>query len=119
LDSTIFTKSLLIQLLAVAAVSLVLGLLLPKSFFESWGWLSGPTAWLACALLTAAVLRLDLARTVLGAALAGLPSIIFVVVGVHWLGALFAALLFAAWCGRGSATGFLKHSRDSAGPDTA
>jgi len=106
----IFWKSALIQLLAVAAVSIVLALLLPKSFFESWGWLSGPTAWLICAAFTASVLKLDLARTVLGAALAGLPSIVFVLVGVHWLGALFATLLFATWCGRGVAAGFLQRA---------
>lgn len=103
-------KSALIQLLAVAAASVVLALLLPKSFFESWGWLSGPAAWLICAAFTASVLKLDLPKTVFGAALAGLPSIVFVLVGVHWLGALFGALLFAAWCGRGSAAGFLHRS---------
>jgi hypothetical protein len=105
---SIFLKSLLIQLLAVAAVSIVLALLLPHSFFESWGWVSGPLAWLACAGFTATVLDLDLPRTVLGAALAGLPSIVFVVVGVHWLGAVFAGLLFAAWCARGVVTGMLR-----------
>lgn len=98
MNRTILWKSALVQLLAVAAVSTVLGLLLPTSFFESWGWLSGPTAWLACATFTARVLRLELLRTVFGAALAGLPSVIFVVIGLHWLGALFAAALFALWC---------------------
>jgi len=98
MNRTILWKSALVQLLAVAAVSTVLGLLLPTSFFESWGWLSGPTAWLACSAFTARVLRLELLRTVFGAALAGLPSVIFVVIGLHWLGALFAAALFALWC---------------------
>jgi hypothetical protein len=97
---SIFIKSVVIQLLAVAAVSIVLAALLPKSFFESWGWLSGPSAWLLCAAFTASVLKLDPAKTVFGAALAGLPSIMFVVVGLHWLGALFAALLFGLWCAR-------------------
>lgn len=106
----IFWKSAVVQLLAVAAVSIVLALLLPKSFFESWGWLSGPTAWLLCAAFTATILRLNPAGTVLGAALAGLPSIVFVLIGVHWLGALFAAFLFASWCGRGVATGRLQSS---------
>jgi hypothetical protein len=106
----IFWKSALIQLLAVAVVAVVLALLLPKSFFEAWGWLSGPTAWLLCAAFTAGVLKLDLPRTVLGAALAGLPSIVFVFIGIHWLGALFAALLFAAWCARGFQAGFLQPS---------
>ena len=116
MDWKIFWKSALIQLLAVAAVSLVLGALLPKSFFESWGWLSGPTAWLLCAAFTAAILKMDLPRTVLGAALAGLPSVVFVVIGLHWLGALFAAFLFAAWCGRGVASGLIQRSGE---PDAA
>jgi hypothetical protein len=100
MNRSIFLKSVSIQLLAVAAVSILLAVLLPKSFFESWGWLSGPTAWLLCAAFTASVLKLDLPKTVLGAALAGLPSIIFVVVGLHWLGAIVAAALFGAWCAR-------------------
>jgi hypothetical protein len=118
MDRTILWKSSLIQLLAVAVVSTVLGLLLPTSFFETWGWVSGPLAWLACAAFTAAILRLDLPRTVLGAALAGLPSVIFVVIGLHWLGALFAALLFAIWCARGAETGLLRRSgqRPADGP---
>jgi hypothetical protein len=110
LDRTILWKSALLQLLAVAIVSSVLGLLLPTSFFETWGWVSGPLAWLACAAFTATILSLDLPRTVLGAALAGLPSVIFVVIGLHWLGALVAALLFALWCARGAATGLLRPS---------
>jgi hypothetical protein len=110
MNRTILFKSALVQLLSVAAVSILLALLLPHSFFETWGWVSGPLAWLACAAFTATVLKLDLPRTVLGAALAGLPSVIFVVIGVHWLGAVFAALLFATWCARGSATGFLHPS---------
>ena len=100
MNRAIFLKSMLIQLAAVAAVAIVLAALLPKSFFESWGWLSGPTAWLLCAAFTAAVLNLDTPRTVFGAALAGLPSIAFVVIGLHWLGAIFAALLFGLWCAR-------------------
>ncbi len=100
MDRNIFIKSVIVQLLAVAAVSLVLAAVLPKSFFESWGWLSGPSAWLLCAAFTASVLKLDPAKTVFGAALAGLPSIVFVVVGLHWLGALFAAALFGLWCAR-------------------
>jgi hypothetical protein len=89
-----------VQILLVFATALVLALLLPKSFFESWGWLSGPTAWLACAAITASLLKLDLPRAVLGAALVGIPSVIFVVLDLHWLGALVAAVLFGLWCGR-------------------
>lgn len=100
MDTQILWRAALVQLLAVAVVSLVLALLLPDSFFESWGWLSGPLAWLACAALTARFLYLPLGATLLGAVLAGLPSLLFVVLGAHWLGALFAVGLFAVWCAR-------------------
>lgn len=89
-----------VQILLVAATAIALAMLLPKSFFESWGWLSGPAAWLACAAITASLLKLDLPRAVLGAALVGVPSIIFVILDLHWLGALVAAVLFGLWCGR-------------------
>lgn len=93
-------KALLIQIAAVAVISAVLALALPESFFDEWGWLSGPVAWLACAALTARVLQLPVVGALTGAVLAGIPSAIAVVAGVHWLGALIAALLFALWCGR-------------------
>jgi hypothetical protein len=99
LNGRIFVKSSLIQLAAVAVLSIALAIALPESFFESWGWISGPLAWLLCAAVTARVLDLPLPRTLLGAILAGLPSLVAVVIGLHWLGALVAVLLFATWCG--------------------
>ena len=62
------------QTVAVAALSVALALALPHSFFEDWGWLAGPGAWLACAAA--------------------------VVLGVHWLGAAVAIVVWALWCGR-------------------
>lgn len=87
------------QAAGVASISIALALALPRSFFEDWGWLSGPAAWALCALLTASVLDLPRGRTLLGAALAGIPSLLAVIAGVHWLGAVFAIVLFALWCG--------------------
>jgi hypothetical protein len=88
------------QALAVAVLSIALAVALPHSFFEDWGWLAGPGAWLLCAALVARVLRLPLGGALIGAALAGLPSVLAVVIGVHWLGAALAVVLFALWCGR-------------------
>src|SRR3954470_22821314 len=88
------------QGLGRAVLSIALAVALPHSFFEDWGWLAGPGAWLVCAALVARVLGLPLGGALLGAALAGLPSIIAVVIGVHWLGAAIAVVLFALWCGR-------------------
>ena len=91
---------MVVQLVAVAILGIVLGVTFPHSFFESWGWLAGPAAWLLCAIITARLLGLPIGTTVLGAALAGIPSALAVVLGVHWLGTVVAVVLFAAWCAR-------------------
>ena len=93
-------RAALVQASAVAVLSIALAIALPHSFFEDWGWLAGPAAWIVCALVTARVVGLPIAGTLLGAALAGLPSILAVVVGVHWAGAVLAVALFALWCAR-------------------
>lgn len=99
MDSRILWRAALVQLVAVAALSLALGLALPHSFFEDWGWLTGPVSWLLCATFTARVLSLPLATTLAGAVLAGLPSLVAVLIGLHWAGAILAVALFALWCG--------------------
>jgi hypothetical protein len=83
----------------VAVTGVALGLALPHAFFEDYGWAAGPGAWAACALLTAAVLRLPALPTLVGAALAGIPSLITVLLGVHWAGVPIAVGIFAVWCG--------------------
>ncbi len=100
MDKGLALRVAAVQLAAVAILSIALAIALPKSFFEDWGWVAGPGAWMLCALLTARVLKLPLPHTLLGAALAGLPSILAVVIGVHWLGAVVAVGLFALWCAR-------------------
>jgi hypothetical protein len=99
-NASILWRAALLQLLAVAVLSLALGLALPHSFFEDWGWLAGPGSWLLCAAFTARVLGLPPGPALLGAVLAGLPSLLAVLVGLHWLGALVAVGLFALWCAR-------------------
>jgi hypothetical protein len=100
MDTAILWRAALLQLVAVAVLSLALALALPHSFFEDYGWLSGPLAWVACAAFTARVLRLPTGPTLLGAVLAGLPSLLFVAIGLHWAGAIVAVGFFAVWCAR-------------------
>jgi hypothetical protein len=100
MDRSVLWRAAAVQALSVAVLSVALALALPHSFFEDWGWLAGPAAWLLCALVTAAVVRLPAGRVLIGAALAGLPSLLAVVAGVHWLGAAVAVVLFALWCAR-------------------
>jgi len=95
-----FWRVAALQLIAVAVLSVVLALALPHSFFEDWGWIAGPAAWLACAVLTARLLSLPYGAALLGAVLAGFPGALAVLIGVHWLGAAIAVVVFAAWCAR-------------------
>ena len=100
----VFWRVALVQFVAVAVLSLLLALVFSHGFFESWGWLVGPAAWLACARATARVVGLDVPPTLLQAVLAGLVSVLAVLIGQHWLGALVAIGLFAYLCARDSGT---------------
>ena len=100
MDTATLWRAALLQLAAVAVLSILLAIALPKSFFEQWGWASGPLAWLLCAAITARVLGLPRNPTLAGAVLAGLPSLVFVLLGAHWAGAVVAVGLFALWCAR-------------------
>lgn len=99
MDRSVAWRAALLQAAAITVVALALGAALPRSFFLEWGWAAGPGAWLACAALTARVLRLPLLPALLGAGLAGLPSLVGVVLDQHWAGAPVGVLLFAVWCG--------------------
>ena len=98
MDRSVLWRAAVAQLIAVAALSLLLAVTLPRSFFDDWGWVTGPAAWLACAALTAWALRLDVPAVLIGAVVAGIPSALAVIAGVHWLGVAVAVAAFAAWC---------------------
>jgi hypothetical protein len=99
-DSAILWRVAVAQVVAVALLSFLLGLFFSHGFFEDWGWLVGPLAWMLCAWLTARVVGLPEAPVLVRAALSGIPSLLFVLAGLHWLGAVVAVVIFAAWCAR-------------------
>lgn len=98
MDSAILWRVAVVQVIAVAVLSVLLALVFSHGFFESWGWLVGPLTWMACAWLTARVVGLPEAPVLVRAALAGIPSLLFVILGLHWLGAAIAIAVFATWC---------------------
>jgi hypothetical protein len=100
MDLPTLWRAALLQLVAVAVLSIALALALPHDFFVDWGWIAGPAAWMLCAAFTARVLHLPLVPALTGAVLAGLPSLLAVVLGIHWIGAALAVALFALWCAR-------------------
>ncbi|MGH2849775.1 MAG: hypothetical protein ACRDLP_04080 [Solirubrobacteraceae bacterium] len=98
MNRSLLIRSAAVQTVLVGLLSALLALALGAHFFTRWGWLVGPGAWLACAWATARVLSLPARRTLVGALLAGLPSIAAVAAGLHWLGDVVAIALFALWC---------------------
>jgi hypothetical protein len=99
MDRSVAWRAALLQALLLALTAIALAAALPRSFFEDWGWLAGPCAWGGCALVTGAVLRLPLGWVLVGAGLSGLPMLIGVAVGIHWLGSPLALAAFGVWCG--------------------
>ncbi len=100
MNAGVAVRAALLQGVAVALIAVALGTTLSDAFFASWGAIAGPTVWAACALLTAAVLRLPALRVLAGAVLAGLASLVLMPLAGHWAPAPLALVLFAAWCGR-------------------
>lgn len=100
MDSAILWRVAVVQFLAVLVLSLMLAVLFSHGFFASWGWLVGPLAWMGCAWFTAWVVGLEVGPVLVRAVAAGIVSALFVLVGLHWLGALVAIGIFAALCAR-------------------
>ena len=98
MDTRTFWKALLVQGLAVAVLGVVLAVLLPDDFFEDFGWISGPLAWIACSLLTARVLGLPISIALFSALAGGVAGAIVFLVTSHWPGVVAGLLVFAASC---------------------
>jgi hypothetical protein len=105
---SVAVRACLLLAASVAVVAIALAIALPRSFFEDFGWLAGPGAWGACALLVARVLRLAALPVLLGAFLAGIPSLIGVLLDSHWAGAPLGLILFGLRCGRLAAGGSMR-----------
>ena len=100
MSTSVFWRAALIQAAGVAILAVTLAIALPHSFFEDWGWVAGPTAWAICSVVTARALDLPVGMTLLGAAVAGIPGLLAVLIGVHWLGTVVAIAVFSLWCAR-------------------
>jgi hypothetical protein len=95
-NAPLFWKALAIQAVAVIAVFAVLvALPLPDGLFERWGIVTGPLAWLACALVTARVLGLPQRLVLAAAAGAGVAGALVFLVVSHAAGMAAALVVFA------------------------
>ena len=98
MNSRLFWKSLAVQAVAVLVLFGVLVALLPDDFFEDFGFIVGPLAWIACSLLTARVVHIPLAFALFAAVAGGVAGAIVLIVASHWAGIVAGLLVFGASC---------------------
>jgi hypothetical protein len=98
-DTGLFWRAAAIQAVLVGALFAVLAVSLDDDFFEDWGIVVGPIAWVACSLGTGRILRLPLSFTAFCAAAGGVAGTLVALVVSHIPGAVVAVLVFAASTG--------------------
>ncbi len=99
MDSSLFARAALVQALLVGALFAVLiALPLGEDFFEDYGWITGPVAWVGCAAIAARILSLPPALAVFAAIAGGVAGAIVGVALDHTVGLIVAIAVFAASC---------------------
>lgn len=99
MDRGLFLRSLAVQALLVGVLFAVLALALPRSFFEDYGWLTGPVAWIGCSVLTARILALPAGLALFAALAGGIAGFLVSLAASHAAGLVVSLLVFAASCG--------------------
>ena len=100
MDSSLFVRAALVQGLLVAALfAILIALPLGDDFFEDYGWISGPIAWIVCAVATGRILKLPNSLVVFAALAGGVAGLLVSLVTSHTVGLIVAIAVFAASCG--------------------
>src|SRR4051812_11162042 len=95
-SSRLFWRAAAVQVALVGALFLVLAVALPHDFFEDWGIVVGPVAWIACSLGTGTILKLPLPLTALSAAAGGVAGAVVGLATSHLVSLPIAIAVFAA-----------------------
>ena len=111
MDTRLFWRAAAVQGALVGVLFVLLLLALPDDFFDDWGLLVGPLAWVACALVAGRILALPLGYALLCAAAGGVAGTLVGLVFPHPVGGIVAVAVFAA-CAAGYEQG---EPADSAG----
>ena len=101
MDKGLFWRAALIQAAAIAvAAGILIALPLDEDFFDDYGIVAGPVAWVVCATITALILKLPASLAVFAAAAGGIAGVLADVAGAkHWMGVIIAIAVFGACCG--------------------
>jgi hypothetical protein len=97
-SSRLFWRAAAIQAVLVGALFAVLAIALPHDFFDDWGAVAGPLAWILCSAGTAVILRLPLPLAVMSAAAGGVAGAIVGLAVSHLVSLPVAIGVFAASC---------------------
>ena len=107
-DRSVALRAALIMGAAVAVVALALGAALPRRSSPTTAGPRGPGAGRPARRSPRPCCGCRSSAALVGAALAGLPGLVGVLAGVHWLGPPLGVVLFGLWCGRSSGPGGLR-----------
>ena len=101
MDKALFWRAALIQAAAIAVLSgILIALPLGDDFFDDYGIVVGPIAWIACSVITALILKLPWSLALFAAVAGGVAGGVATLGGAkHWMGVIIALAVFAACCG--------------------
>jgi hypothetical protein len=99
MDSSLFARAALVQALLVGVLfGALIALPLGDDFFEDYGWITGPVAWLACAAVASRILALPPALALFAAAAGGIAGAVVGLAVDHTVGLIVAIAVFGASC---------------------
>ena len=98
MNQGLFWRSLLVQFLTVGVLFVVLAVIFDRQFFEDYGFIVGPLAWIGCSLITARVLSLPAGLAAFAAVAGGVAGFLVGLVAGHEPGLGVSLLVFAASC---------------------
>lgn len=95
----LFWQSFAVQALGVAVLfGILVALPLDKDFFEDWGYVTGPLAWMLVTVLSARVLPIPAGIVLFNALAGGVAGFLVGLVAGHAPGLVISLLVFAASC---------------------
>lgn len=99
MDSSLFIRAAIVQALLVAALfGILVALPLGDDFFEDWGIVAGPVAWVVCALIASAILPLPRSLVLFSALAGGVAGALVGLTLDHTAGLVIAVAVFGASC---------------------
>ena len=97
MDPSLLWRAALVQALLVAAVfAALVAAPLPEGFFEDYGAITGPLAWIGCSFTTGAILSVPTWRLVIAATAGGVAGAVVGVLIGHNAGLPVAIAVLAA-----------------------